>query len=378
MKHFSFSFFDISFHQATLVATIATCITIFASSTIFKLLFPIIILIFFGYSALKKNKSVSNIACIAIIFYCLATIRIYQQQQAFKQYQTFLSQPVDIEGTISQINKSTLVKDQVTLLVKISKIKKRIDKDPLSTPLTISLFTSNTQAKFLHEGQFIKVFNIVLQQPEKNPEYVRYLVKENIWATAHCNHQKIYGYKQNNKKFFYSLRKRILQKLSDQTRSLFEPLFLGKKYKSKKSLEIQHHCTQWGISHHMARSGAHLTILFGLLILLLHALQTPYHIRYILCFLTLISYACISYSSISFLRALTMILLIISTKFLNKVSSTLHIFMLTTLVIALSNPAQLFFLDFQLSFGVTLIIIWLFKAKRSPTVAFCKKDSVRS
>ena len=127
----------------------------------------------------------------------------------------------------------------------------------------------------------------------------------------------------------------------------------------------------------MARSGAHLAILFGLIMLILHYSQFAYIYRYILCIFLLSGYAIISQSSISFLRALFMILMHIVSKIFKKIPSSLHTLTVTTLATLFYNPMQLFFLDFQLSFGITYIIVWLFNIKNSKTIAFYRRRLVR-
>lgn len=169
-----------------------------------------------------------------------------------------------------------------------------------------------------------------------------------------------------------------LQKsLTGDTLKLFNALFLGIKEKSKEGLILQHNSIYWGAAHHMARSGIHLAILFALIMFFFLYIPIRYIYKYWFIMIALAGYTAISNPTISFIRALIMIIAHILCKLLNHKASSLHIITLATTATLLCNPLQLFFLDFQLSFGITYIIVWLFYIKKKQTIVFTKSNFVR-
>ena len=219
------------------------------------------------------------------------------------------------------------------------------------------------RAQSLKEGQTIAIYNLRLSQPEHGCAYESYLIKENIWATAFIASNRIaikqYATLPLHKKCFNL----FTSHLNKSTASLYNPLFLGKREKNLCTISIQHNSMYWGIAHHMARSGIHLVTIFGLLMTFLHYLRVRPSYRYFLGTILSIGYFEITFPSISFIRALFMILFQMFSKMNKFTYSSIHALTLTTLIIIMHNPLQILFLDFQLSFGVTYIIIWLFRAK---------------
>lgn len=352
-----------------LLVTFTTGITILAA--IKQYLFSLISCYLAGFCyAIYKNKP----SCLILLLYMIAgslfvITRINYQKNSYESDQLFLKNKTNVQGFVEQVTRSGLVKDQSLILIKTTTISNK--KNTKKIEKKICLFLPTIQAQKIQEGSCLVLYNIQLEQPGKDSDYYRYLLKEGLWAITHGT---MYTQYRIIKKPSISWQQKILsslyKKIHNKASSLFDPLFLGKKEKCMQSLSVQHQSSYWGIAHHMARSGAHLAILFGLIMLLLHYTQISFLYRYILCIFLLVSYALISQSSISFLRALCMILLHIAAKIFKRVPSSLHTISATTLVALLHNPMQLFFLDFQLSFGITYIIIWLFNIKNSKTIAF--------
>tara|TARA_Y100000588_G_scaffold382376_1_gene469727 strand:+ start:3035 stop:3970 length:936 start_codon:yes stop_codon:yes gene_type:complete len=311
-----------------------------------------------------------------MLFSFIVTIRINQKFFDYNTHQELLNKTTTISGIIKEISHNTLTKKQTTLLVQLNNIKNHKQNILSNKYIYVFCPTSNTQE--IQEDQKITLYNITLRQPPAYSNYQLYLLKENVWATTHCKQNAIYIETSNTVSFKQSIKNIISSSLETLSSNLFAPLFFGKKEKSIEGITIQHQSVYWGIAHHMARSGAHLAILFSLVMLLLHYTQMWYVTRYVICMLLLLGYASISQSSISFIRALIMILLHIICKVSLQMPSSLHILTLTTLVTIIYNPMQIFFLDFQLSFGITYIIIWLFTLKQSQTIAFQKGYLARS
>ncbi len=146
---------------------------------------------------------------------------------------------------------------------------------------------------------------------------------------------------------------RITKKMSAATAVFFSTLFLGKTSHQSTFTDMRNICNYWGISHMLARSGLHLVIFIALFSFLFAYI--PLYFRYKHCVIIglLLLYTYLSWSSISFVRALMCMLLYHACAFLHiKISLLQALFVTATLIIFL-NPYQSLFADFQLSFILT-------------------------
>lgn len=220
--------------------------------------------------------------------------------------------------------------------------------------------------KYRHNpGDVIHIKNITCNMPDDY--FAAYLMKEGFASTAHTFPSNIY--KTRIKKpiwsYLYSIRFRLVvwaKKLfSPSTYALFSSLFLG--YKWCEPIEINKETFTsfkfWGISHYLARSGLHLAIIIAFWYILLSYI--PFHLIHKQWFLIIASlfYFMYTWSSISFLRALISFILGRIFICLNEPYMFMHIISLTAFCMLTHNPTVLFFLDFQLSFGMTFLLAWL-------------------
>lgn len=207
-------------------------------------------------------------------------------------------------------------------------------------------------------------FRKLIFKKQKNRSYEQYLFKEGIVG---CIYAERLVYKRIHRPWFTlkrwcsqkreELKKRISQNLSPRTASLFSTLFLGGKA-TKHHLDLRISFSCWGIVHYLARSGLHVMVLIGTWSFLLSFIRIPWILVQILLFLLLGIYYLLSWPSVSFIRACIAWLCYQGFTLTGKSTRALHIISLTTLIVLLSNPYQLFFLDFQLSFGLTCALAW--------------------
>lgn len=205
------------------------------------------------------------------------------------------------------------------------------------------------------------------------PEKLRpYLMKDNIaisfYATPKNIKQKTH--KQNSMTRFYKATTRlshyIKRNLTAESADLFQLLFLGnKKYELGHSLlsSFKH----WGVSHYVARSGMHLALLTLFWQYLFFLIPLPWIMRQLLLLFLTLFYFSFSWTSVSFLRALYCFLSIKLYSIIKKRSEFLHILSLTTWAMLLYNPILIFFLDFQLSFGMTYTLAWFSSITKART-----------
>jgi len=214
-------------------------------------------------------------------------------------------------------------------------------------------------------NNFLITRPLTLKKPTSSFGY--YLIKEGIIGTAFVPHIKLTYHKTPTitwNAWLHATRAaiftRIQQALSPEHFALYSTLFLGNKsYDKAETDPIHTHFRTWGISHIFARSGIHIAIIINLLLYALTFLPVPYtfKISFAACICTI--YACCSWSTISFARALCMFLLASYCIVLRRQVSGLYLLALTTLWVLLWHPLNLFFLDFQLSFALTGALIWV-------------------
>ena len=146
--------------------------------------------------------------------------------------------------------------------------------------------------------------------------------------------------------------------LSQLAHSLYLSIFCGKKIKSETTTKMKELFQYWGISHHLARSGLHLVILISLLLFLLSFIPCSAFRKQWFVIIMLCIYYATTYPSVAFMRAFYMYMFYTLCKQLYVPSNPIHILLVTTLLVLSMNPHHLFFLDFQLSFSITLLILW--------------------
>lgn len=148
--------------------------------------------------------------------------------------------------------------------------------------------------------------------------------------------------------------------MTPESTALFSSLFLGNKTLLKSDLpDIQHDFNTWGIAHHLARSGLHLVLFVALWGYVLRCIPIHFFIKQIIALVLVLGYCFLSWSSISFVRALCLFILHRIGILAGLRMHIASILPLTTLVILLHNPLHLYFLDFQLSFSLTYALAWI-------------------
>lgn len=213
-------------------------------------------------------------------------------------------------------------------------------------------------------GDTIKVHTLTFK-PVKNDSYKQYLFKEGIAATAfipRLSYTLVDRPRWSFARWRSQVRKRIARRLSQKmnrsTYALLCALFLGTKQHGTAYQTMRAHCSAWGIVHYLARSGLHVVLIVSTWSLLLGLLRINFFLKQLFLIMLIIIYHLLTWPSISFMRAL-ITFLFYKTYILSSFSyQALHVFALTTLFVLLINPYQLFFLDFQLSFGLTFALAW--------------------
>lgn len=301
---------------------------------------------------------------LCVVFFCAGGLALKLQQLEFNHIRTqLLGKNLTLHGTIS--NRETLPDRKQVITIDVTQV------DNISTGQITQLNCSmqcytRFPTSFL-VGDTIEICNIAI--PKKPAEFRfpcfnDYLAKEHIHASLFLNSNKQIALIDRPKKSFdrwlWSLReqlyKNITQKLSSRSTTFLGLIFFGKKkYKEIDSLRVLFN--QWGLAHYLARSGLHIILLIGIWSFLFSFLPINLWIKWLLLLMIACTYGILSWASVPFIRAM----LVFGLSSIGRLSwhhiNVLHLLSLVCLSMLLLNPLHLFFLDFQLTFGLTFALI---------------------
>jgi competence protein ComEC len=203
---------------------------------------------------------------------------------------------------------------------------------------------------------------------EQSTQNRYYDLKEGILFTAFTHHNDYTTHEKSSLtvlakigSYLSSLRdnivNRLKNKMPDSCYTLFASLFLGAP--DTGSAELKEHFNAWGIAHYLARSGLHVIIMLLIWNYLLRYVPMGLIKKNLLLSLVLVVCSALSWSSVSFTRALLSYLMGTLLFMSGFQQHALNMISFICLLILVYNPFYLFFLNFQLSFGLTCVLAWL-------------------
>jgi competence protein ComEC len=206
-------------------------------------------------------------------------------------------------------------------------------------------------------------FSTVKIRPANSSDFYAYLVKEHIHATVFLKspyaiiHHQSFHLGRSIHAYKLSLLNRIRQKCSSIAFTLYSSIFIGNRtYVKRQYQDIKNQFHHWGIIHFLARSGLHLVIFVYLLQLLLQFVPIPLLIKHVIMLCATSIYALLSWQSISFARACATFGWYKLCHIAQLQINVTHIVLTLSCFFLIFNPSLLFALDFQLSFGLTLVL----------------------
>jgi len=301
---------------------------------------------------------------------------MYTYKQHVTQYERFWqaipTTPVTLSAKI--VNKNDLSPDRYIK----QKVRIRINDIHSSTFENNTNIIGNDLLLYLKKpikaqvDDTIQIYNLTLKK-SGNEAFNTFLQKERVAGSA-CLQELSYAHISHP---YFSLmrtiahiKKRTLSqlanKLSRPTCALFSAMFLGNTHTTTKEYRaIKNNFLVWGITHYLARSGLHLIIFLLIWSTLCNFLQISYIYKQFLLIMISSLYFILSWPTISFIRAFLLLLLYKACSIAKVPNNLLHLLSLITLFTLWNNPIQLFFLDFQLSFGLTGALSWLNLVERA-------------
>ncbi len=309
----------------------------------------------------------------ACCFFFFGSTRYYQYQAAYFEYNHLLEKNCNVIATVQEILPRLEEQEQICIAINIKQLQ--VENKTYNINKNVYLFLPYYTKVWVQPHQKIAIANVFLKHPNST-SYQEYLIKEGIWAIAHLKRlsyttiKKPSFFMQQINEFCALPLQAYRHGLSQLAYSLYISIFCGKKIKSKTTTTIKELFSYWGISHHLARSGLHLVILLSLLLFLLGCIPCSPSKKRLISLMLLSFYYATTYPSVAFMRAFYMYLLYSLCKQLYIPTNSIHILLITTLITLVLNPCHLFFLDFQLSFSITLLILWFIQNNQnSKTIA---------
>lgn len=238
---------------------------------------------------------------------------------------------------------------------------------PIQNNIQILCYTHTTTN--MQPGDIVELSNITIKKrtykKTKNarPTFDDFLIKENIASTVFLKKpeyvitKKSYSAQEWLNRQRADLYMRLKQKIPHRLFQYFSSIFLGNKASVYTDAQ-KRMFGMWGISHMLARSGLHIALFILLWKLLLSLLPFFFIGKQLIALGICIIYALFSWSSISFIRALFVFILFQAGIIFNRQPRILHLLQLIAIAVLIHNPMQLFFLDFQLSFALTIALSW--------------------
>ncbi len=323
-----------------------------------------IILLTITHFFFKKSDTKRLILCILAPVFFFSGIFFYQKEiDYYHSFYSFVNtSPVDIAGTVEDITQTTVCNKKNTVItlqihsVKKDLVVKKINKYCL-------LYGENFSA--LNVGDVVTFFHVKCKKP-KNEHFTFYQIRELVVA-ALFNSTTPYAITFRPtfsfKRLIFDTKKTIIKKckkkLSSRVFTLFSSLFLGNRSLVKESMDdINEHFKRWGIYHFLSRSGLHLALFVFLWQLLFRYTPLPFTVKNGMLLLLCIIYSLFSWSSIPFARSLFLFLCNKLCLLSGSSYNLLHYLTLTSLCFLIHSPLYLFFLDFQLTFGITFVLAW--------------------
>ena len=205
-------------------------------------------------------------------------------------------------------------------------------------------------------------------QEIKNPyqfSYAAYLSKQNIHAQIYieASNYKVIGTNKGIPYYVNILRENLIKSFaihqySNNTQQFINAFLLGQRQELDKSINDNY--TEAGVSHILAISGLHISIVYGILLLIFKNLKMSNKLRYVELICSLIflwTFALLTGLSPSVVRCVTVFSIIALANALQKNQNTYNAMALALLVIVLFTPNIIFEVGFQLSYLSVLIIV---------------------
>ncbi len=301
-------------------------------------------------------------------------LTIHNRENLFPLYH------VTLEGTVESVSfsKTAPWHYQITLNTKRIYNQHQWQK----SPCTLSIYTYKKPHCSVSDLIHCSIDQIQLPKGD----FKWYAYKEGIDASIFQKQitLSILKHPQHSFQRWISEKRKLLhialsKKMKPKTFALFSSLFLGNRTTIKDDLEDQKPSFKlWGISHFLARSGLHLLIFIMILEKIISIIPTRFFFKQFFLLSISFIYFLFSWPSVSFNRAFYTFLFVKITALFALPLHSMHALAVVAFCILIKSPLQLFFLDFQLTFLLTLTLIWIAHTHHQRKILFTQKVASES
>ncbi|MFV9510986.1 DNA internalization-related competence protein ComEC/Rec2 [Tepidibacillus sp. LV47] len=330
-------------------------------------------LVFFLFSLYLYYRR-NNLWFVFLFFFFLISgflyMLVYQDQHQSQLPKELTGQRIGIRGYLisEPIIDGNLVKFQIEpFSYQWQQQERKLQtKEKLIVYLYLNKEQELEKVRSFTKGMGITFYGILDKPPKaRNPgqfDYSRYLANQNIyWQITVSDLTNIQISKRFSlSHFFYVLQNQLAkpfdQYLSHPQSGFMKSLILGNR--QDLSPEIRDDFSNLGLSHIIAISGLHLTILTLIISFLLSKLGLTREKRGIITGIFLIFYLFLVGASASVVRATLMSLITLYGLMFRRPFLSLQSMGLTFLFMTFYNPKWMDDIGFQLSFVVTFFLVW--------------------
>ncbi|HSC25387.1 MAG TPA: ComEC/Rec2 family competence protein [Candidatus Babeliales bacterium] len=296
-------------------------------------------------------------------FTCLGAWLHHKNINDYNSFYTFIdNKKFTIQGMVIDKYETTVARYQKSTVVVVAIDTIMANNCYKKSNKTILFYCKNYDDIVV--GDTITINNIVCKRPV-NKSFIQYQIKEQIVATVFNNisyaidHHPTWSLRY----WIWNQKKRLFEglsnKLSPDTFNFFSSLFLGNRLYIKDSLEkTNDQFKTWGISHFLARSGLHLALFIFIWQAIFCIIPLPLMIKQIILIILSCIYFILTWTSAPFTRSFALFILNKVCFFIKVPFHLVHYVLFVCLCFLLYCPLYIFFLDFQLSFGLTFALAW--------------------
>lgn len=289
---------------------------------------------------MKKLRITLLFKIIILLFLCLYIFYCFYNKNSLSKYK---GNETSFIGIINSINTEN---NKVTLIIKAKE------------NLLVNYYLKDNQKfdGFKIGDKVIIQGNLVKPNVNRNFHlfnYQNYLLSKKIYYIVKCN--KITKLK-NNTKFYYNIKQKLIDKIDNiKNNEYLKALIIGDKTSIDDTINSSYQNN--GISHLLAISGMHITILTSIILKLLKKINKKEIINEIVVMFLLIFYSFIVSFSVSVIRASLMFIISRLFKIFKKNIKPIEVFLITLTITLFINPFYLYSVSFQYSFTVSFFLI---------------------
>jgi competence protein ComEC len=302
-----------------------------------------------------------GLALCIIALFGIGYIRLQQTTYWHKKTIEQIQKNRTVIGTITSIEKAQHKQYRYAISVKISHYLNNDQINPYDIPWNLQCYSKHHPKVQVSDN--IQINNATLNTKSKD-SFSLFLIKEGIHATAFLPFNSIslierpaFSLTRSIHQIRANLLENISKKCSNNTITLIASIFFGNRLSVKERYsELKELFCNWGIVHFLARSGLHMVIFILFLQLILQWIPIPFLIKQCMMICLSLLYTILSWQSISFARAFCSFLWYKVSHICGLQTDVIHIITMLSCLFLICNPMLIFFLDFQLSFGLTCIL----------------------